>query len=201
MDLPQNEAAPSTEHNHGHIVALLLDALGARDEDTRTHSVRVSRLAVSLAKALGHDASMCRIAEQAALLHDLGKIGVPDGELTKPGSLSDAEWVSMRSHPEIGAEMLSSIPPLAEVARGIRHHHEHWDGTGYPDGLSGDEIPEAACIVALCEVYDSLTHDQPWREAWSQEKATEHIANLRGKAFAPAVADAFLREMTGCDSG
>jgi len=201
MDSPRNEGTQSTEQAREEMIRALLSALGTRDEDTRTHSVRVSHLGVSLARALGYDASKSRTAEEAGLLHDIGKIGVPDDALMKPGRLNDAEWHCVRSHPEIGAEMLSSIHFLAEVAQGIRHHHEHWDGTGYPDGLSGDEIPEAACIVALCEVYDSLTHDQPWREAWSQEKAAKHIANLRGKAFDPEMTDVFLRDVVGRENG
>lgn len=128
-------------------------------------------------------------------MHDLGKIGIPDGVLLKPGKLTLEEWQIMKTHPEIGAEILGgSDYPLLQMAHTIAlTHHEKWDGSGYPSGLSGADIPLVGRIVAVADVFDALTTERPYKHAWTVEQATEEIRSQAGRHFDPAVVDSFLR--------
>jgi PAS domain S-box-containing protein/putative nucleotidyltransferase with HDIG domain len=171
-------------------------AMDLRDEETENHTRRVTELTLSLAKSLGiKDNEMLHI-RRGALLHDIGKMGVPDNILLKEGELSEEEWVHMRRHPQFAYEMLQPIKYLRQSLAIPYCHHEKWDGTGYPRELSGVEIPMAARIFAIVDVWDAITSKRPYRKAWKKEKALAYIKEQSGKQFDPKVVDAFLR-MTG----
>ena len=131
-------------------------------------------------------------SEIAAHLHDLGKIGVPDQILHKPGPLDDAEWSIMREHPVWGARALEAIPEFRQAARAVRHHHERWDGTGYPDGLAGEAIPIGARVIAVCDAYEAMTSHRPYRPALAEPLARERVVAGTGSHFDPAVTWALL---------
>jgi putative nucleotidyltransferase with HDIG domain len=167
-------------------------ALDLRDKETEGHTQRVTRMTVDLARTFGlseHDLVNVR---WGALLHDIGKMGVPDGILLKPGALTDEEWVVMRKHPGLAYEMLSPIRYLHGALDIPYCHHEWWDGSGYPRGLKGDEIPLAARIFAVVDVWDALISDRPYRLAWAEGKALEHIQKGSGTHFDPHVVIKFL---------
>ena len=132
---------------------------------------------------------------QGALLHDVGKLGIPDSILLKPGKLTDDEWVIMQKHPIHAYEWLSPIEYLRPALDIPYCHHEKWDGSGYPRGLSGEAIPIAARIFGVVDVYDALTSDRPYRAAWSKEEVKKYLCEQSGKLFDPEVVDAFLRLM------
>ena len=127
-----------------------------------------------------------------ALLHDIGKIGIPDQILHKPGKLTEEEWEIMKKHPEYAFDVLSSIDYLSPSLDIPRYHHERWDGSGYPEGLEGEDIPLAARIFAVVDVWDALRSDRPYRKAWSDQKAREYLREQAGKEFDPRIVDAFL---------
>jgi putative nucleotidyltransferase with HDIG domain len=155
----------------------------ARDTYTAGHSRRVAASAIVIAKELGLSGHELLVVDQAALLHDIGKIGVPDAVLLKEGPLTAAEWVVMRSHPEEGARIIERLGYLDDVVPGIRHHHERMDGRGYPDGLLGDEIPLAARIIHVADALDAMTTKRLYREERSFEEALEEIRRGRGTDF------------------
>jgi len=165
-----------------------------RDDDTGQHTARVGTLSALIASALGLDATRVMLIELAAPLHDIGKIGVPDHVLLKPGALTLAERTIMQSHTTIGAEILGrSASPLLQLAREIALcHHERWDGLGYPAGLRGELIPLSARIVNAADTFDALINSRPYKKAWSQEEALREMRAQRGRQFDPAVLDAFL---------
>jgi putative nucleotidyltransferase with HDIG domain len=169
-------------------------AMNLRDQETEGegHTQRVTDLTLKLAQAMGlPDVELIHI-RRGALLHDIGKVGVADHILRKPGPLTEEEWVEMRKHPEFAYEMLASIRYL-QPALDIPHcHHEKWDGTGYPRGLKGEAIPIAARIFAVVDVWDAVTSDRPYRKAWSREKALEYIQEQSGKCFDPRVVEFFM---------
>ncbi|MCC6442090.1 MAG: HD domain-containing protein [Armatimonadetes bacterium] len=175
-------------------VAGLSSALELRDHETKGHSQRVTELTLILACALDiTDETELGHIRLGALLHDIGKIGVPDRILLKPGPLDDEEWEAMRKHPKYAYDMLSSISFLGP-ALGIPYcHHEKWDGTGYPRGLKGADIPLPARIFAVVDVWDALRSDRPYRKSWPEEKVREYIRSLSGTHFDPQVVEAFLR--------
>ena len=167
-------------------------AMDLRDRETQDHTLRVTAMAERLARAMGiGDADLVHI-RRGGLLHDIGKMGVPDSVLLKPGKLTDEEWVLMRQHPQFAHDMLAPIPYLRPAMDIPYCHHEKWDGTGYPRGLQGEQIPLAARIFTVVDVYDALTSDRPYRKAWSKKKTLEYIREQSGTHFDPAVADAFL---------
>jgi len=168
-------------------------ALEMRDRETAGHTERVTDLAVDLGRALGLPEDRLGDVRRGALLHDIGKMAVPDSILHKGERLTDAEWEIMRKHPEYAYRLLSSINYLAPALEIPYCHHERWDGRGYPRGLKGAEIPLAARIFAVIDVYDALTSDRPYRKAWAQEAAVEHIRSRAGIDFDPAVVDMFTR--------
>jgi PAS domain S-box-containing protein/putative nucleotidyltransferase with HDIG domain len=168
-------------------------ALDLRDKETEGHSRRVTEMAVKLARAFGLSESELVQVRWGALLHDIGKMGVPDGILHKPGPLTDVEWVSMKKHPTFAYELLSPVRYL-RLALDIPHyHHEKWDGTGYPHGLKGVQIPLVARIFAVVDVWDALNSDRPYRPAWEEEKVREHIRASSGAHFDPQVVEAFMQ--------
>ena len=165
-----------------------------RDDVTGKHAERVGILSFLVAQALGLPPDETRLLRRAAPLHDVGKIGIPDAILMKPGTLTPAEFEVMKSHTEIGGRILSgSQYPLLQVAREIAlYHHEKWDGSGYKPGMSGESIPLVGRIVAVADAFDSLTHERPYKPALPQDEAVEIINRDRGTHFDPDVADAFL---------
>jgi putative nucleotidyltransferase with HDIG domain len=168
-------------------------ALDLRDKETEEHTLRVTNLTLQLAQAIGVSDSALIHIRRGALLHDIGKMGIPDNILRKSGALSDEEWSMMRQHPRLAYEMLSAIVYLLPALDIPYCHHEKWDGTGYPRGLKGEEIPLAARIFAIVDVFDALTSDRPYRPAWTTKEAVEHIHEQAGIHFDPQVANAFLR--------
>lgn len=166
--------------------------LDLRDKETEGHSQRVTEMAMRLGRKLGLSESDLVHVRRGALLHDIGKMGIPDGILLKPASLTEDEWRIMRMHPVYAYEMLYPIEflrPALDIPYG---HHEKWDGTGYPRGLKGEQIPIAARIFALVDVWDALRSDRPYRKSWTEEQVIEHVQSLAGKHFDPAVVVAFV---------
>lgn len=165
-----------------------------RDNETGMHVVRMSKSCQNLALNLGYSADFADLILHASPMHDVGKIGIPDNILLKPGKLEGAEWEVMKSHVEIGAEILSNHPAeIIQLARKIAlTHHEKWDGSGYPNGLVGDEIPIEGRIAAICDVFDALTSERPYKEAWPVEKAVDLIREESGKHFEPRIVTEFL---------
>ena len=165
-----------------------------RDDSTGEHSYRVGKLASLLAQEFGCDEDTCYMIELAARLHDIGKIGVPDAILLKPDKLNDAEQHIMRTHTTVGAELLSksNIPHMQMAEEIARHHHEWWDGSGYPGNVSGSGIPLAARITAIADVFDALTHSRPYKVAWPVQAALDEIARLKARQFDPQLTDYFI---------
>ncbi|MGA7733350.1 MAG: HD domain-containing phosphohydrolase [Chloroflexia bacterium] len=168
-------------------------ALDLRDRETEGHTQRVTEMTVRLARTMGIDETALVQIRRGALLHDIGKMGIPDAILLKPGPLTDAEWAVMRLHPVYAYELLSPIAFLHPALDIPYCHHEKWDGTGYPRRLRGEGIPLAARIFAIIDVYDALRSDRPYRAAWPEEKVLHHIRSLAGTHFDPDVVDAFLK--------
>ena len=171
------------------VVRRLARAAEWRDEDTGAHVERIGILCERLALAAGFSATDAETLRHAAVLHDVGKIGVPDRVLLKPGRLDEEEWEIMKTHAEIGASMLAGSPsPLVQLGEEIaRTHHERWDGSGYPAGLRGEEIPLAGRICAICDVFDALRSRRPYKDAWTLDEAIAEIARQRGRHFDPAL--------------
>jgi ribonuclease P protein subunit RPR2 len=173
-------------------VTALASALETKDIGTRAHSQRVQRYAVELARVMGSPLASSAAAEYGFLLHDVGKIGIPDNVLRKPGPLDDDERALMQTHTVIGEQMLSGIPFLQGAGMQIvRSHHERWDGAGYPDGLVAQEIPLGARIFAVADTLDAMTNDRPYRPAGSWEEARAEIVAQSGRQFDPHVVEAF----------
>ncbi len=167
-------------------------ALDLRDRETEGHTQRVTDLTLRLAKAMGVPGEDMVHIRRGALLHDIGKMGIPDAILLKPASLTDEEWVIMKRHPVAAYKLLAPIAYLRPALDIPRYHHEKWDGTGYSQGLRGEQIPLAARIFAVADVYDALTSDRPYRAAWPAEKARAYIREQAGKHFDPRIVEAFL---------
>jgi len=167
-------------------------ALDLRDKETEGHTQRVTEMTVRLARALGLSEVELVHIRRGALLHDIGKMGIPDSVLLKPGPLTDEEWEVMRRHPVYAYEMLAPITYLTPALDIPYCHHEKWDGTGYPRGLKGETIPLAARLFAVVDVWDALNSNRPYRPAWPKEKVREHIQSLSGTHFEPRVVETFL---------
>ena len=170
----------------------LANALEAKDSYTRGHSERVAALGRRVASALGLAPSLVDVVGQAGLLHDIGKIGVPEAILRKPGALSPEEWHVMRAHPEIGAQIVAPFEFFEGAARAIRHHHERWDGSGYPDGLAREAIPLEARIVAVVDVFDALTSARSYRPALDRDAACAMLRQEAGHTLDETVVAALL---------
>jgi len=170
-------------------------ALDLRDKETEDHSQRVAEMTVNIARKMGMSQEELAHVRRGALLHDIGKMGISDAILLKPGQLTDEEWTIMHQHPFHAFKMLSPIEYLRPAVDIPYCHHEKWDGTGYPRGLKREEIPLAARIFAVADVYDALTSDRPYRKAWSREEALKHLRQEAGRHFDPQVVELFLKEM------
>jgi diguanylate cyclase (GGDEF)-like protein/putative nucleotidyltransferase with HDIG domain len=178
---------------HGEVVAALASALQERDRYTGEHSESVVEMAARVAQSMGLDAEEVSRVRTAALLHDIGKVGIPDEILHKPGPLDEREWELMRQHPAIGERILRAIPGLRGVARIVRHEHERWDGDGYPDGLKGEETPVGSRIILACDAYHAMTSDRPYRKAMAHSEAMEELTRNAGTQFDPQV----VQELVG----
>ena len=171
-------------------IETLNDAVEARDPYTAGHSQRVRRVAVAVGRALELSGEALEALETAALFHDIGKIGMPDSILTKTDRLTREEQALMREHVIRGAEIIDRFPPFRRAIPGILHHHERWDGRGYPDGLSGDDIPVEAAIIGLADAWETITSNRPYAAALSLSDALAEIRAGRGLQFSPVVVDA-----------
>ena len=190
----QLEAAyEELEITYDQTLTALMSALDARDRETEGHSTRVSRLACMLAEEIGLTGQQLKAIERGALLHDIGKIGISDTILHKPGKLTEGDWKMMRFHPDIGARIVEGIPFLKESLSIIRYHHERWDGSGYPTGLKEDEIPIQARIFAVADVFDALTSRRIYRSKSSAEEAIQYIKEQSGILFDPVIVEALTR--------
>lgn len=185
-------ARKQIEKNFKETISALAEAVEAKDAYTRGHCDRVARISVAIAKKVGMDTERCKELELAAILHDIGKIGVEEGVVGKLGPLSQNETRNMRHHPEIGARILSPLSSLHKVGLYVRNHHEHYDGTGYPDGLEGDEIPLPSRIILLADAFDAMTTDRPYREALTKKEAFQRISEGRGRQFDPRIVVLFF---------
>ena len=168
-------------------------ALDLRDKETEGHSKRVTEMTVEMARAAGITEPELIHVRRGALLHDVGKLGVPDAILLKPGKLTDEEWVIMKKHPQYSYEMLAPIEYLHPALEIPYSHHEKWDGTGYPEGLKGEQIPFLARLFAVVDVWDALRSDRPYRPAWPAERVIEHIKASSGTHFDPQAVDLLLK--------
>jgi putative nucleotidyltransferase with HDIG domain len=167
-------------------------ALELRDQETEGHSKRVTDLTMKFAYELGLNDEAIGNIMRGALLHDIGKMGIPDAVLNKPGKLTEDEWALVRKHPQDAYDMLSPIKYLRPALEIPYCHHERWDGAGYPRGLKGEEIPLAARIFAVVDVWDALTSDRPYRKAWPRVKAKEYMLSQAGKHFDPNIVEVFF---------
>jgi response regulator RpfG family c-di-GMP phosphodiesterase len=188
-----NEALHDIEESYQVTLEAMVTALDAREHETQAHSHRVREYTLRLGEQLGLKNEDLIQTGRGALLHDVGKIGVPDSILLKPGKLNEEEWVEMRKHPEIGYNILQSIDFLAPAAEIVLCHQERWDGKGYPNELAGMEIPLGARIFAIVDTMDAMTSDRPYRKALSFETALREIRACSGTQFDPHIAEAFLR--------
>ncbi|MDP9224321.1 MAG: HD-GYP domain-containing protein, partial [Actinomycetota bacterium] len=180
--------ASKLEAHYTETIETLVSALEARNPDTNAHAKRIPDLALGLASAMHLPSEFRRALRLGSILHDVGKIGVADSILLKPSSLSSDEWEIMRRHPEIGEKMLRSIDFIAPALPIVRHHHERWDGGGYPDGLAEENIPLGARIVAVCDSFDAMTSDRPYRAGLPIAAAVEEILRCSGSQFDPQCA-------------
>ena len=178
---------------HEGTVLMLASAAEAHDHTTGRHLQRVQEITEAIARELGYDDAGASALGMAAILHDIGKIRVPDSVLGSSNSLAEAEWVLMKQHTLWGAAFLSEQPGFELAASVARHHHERWDGDGYPDGLAGDAIPESALITTVADSFDAMTNNRPYRRGRPVEEAVREIQSCSGTQFSPRVVDALVR--------
>jgi putative nucleotidyltransferase with HDIG domain len=177
------------------VTSILVDAATPKDGYTAEHAVEVARLSRQVGRDLGFDEEGLEWLVHGALLHDLGKLGVADAILEKPGPLTDEERAAVERHPRIGAQMIEPIEPLFGAIPVVRHHHERPDGAGYPDGLEGEEIPLAARIVAAADAYDVMVRGRPYRPRSSPAQALRELSDGAGRQFDARVVEAFCRAL------
>ncbi len=172
--------------------AIIVDTLEARDAYTAHHSRRVAEMAIRFCAVLNIPPMQAEAIELTAAIHDIGKIGISDSTLTKAGKLNDEEWAEMKKHPSIGSDILLKAEKLENAAKGVLHHHERWDGRGYPDGISGQAIPLSARIIAICDSTDAMLSRRIYREALSAEECKEELRKNAGKMYDPELTPRFL---------
>ncbi|NMB53834.1 MAG: HD-GYP domain-containing protein, partial [Leptolinea sp.] len=163
------------------------------DEETKGHSDRVVEMAVKMAVEYGYKGEDLENFRNGAFLHDIGKMGVPDGILLKPGTLTEEEWVLMRKHPIFAYQLLKEIPFLKNAYEIPYYHHERWNGSGYPHGLKGEDIPLSARIFAVVDVWDALSNDRPYRKAWKPEEVKKYIEDNKEIQFDPQIVETFFK--------
>lgn len=196
LEMRVAEVVDALEKKKMEMLTRLAKVAEQRDSDTGAHISRIGRYSAALARRLGCDASFCRIMEMAAPLHDIGKVAIPDSILLARRQLTDEEWVIMKSHTVIGHAMLADADTehMVVAAEIARSHHERFDGTGYPDGLKGTDIPISARILAVVDVYDALTSRRPYKEPWPHEKARQYLVDQCGKQLDPELVHLFLAD-------
>ena len=190
---PEHDGAESViDPDQRDAVSALAVTLLERDRYTGEHSESVLEMVERVARGLGLDEDEIDRVKAAALLHDIGKVAIPDDILNKPGPLTDDEWKVMKDHTVVGERILRAIPGLGGVARIVRHEHERWDGSGYPDGLAGEDIPVGARIILACDAYHAMTSDRPYRTALSHAEAIKELTRGAGTQFDPAVVEVLV---------
>ena len=182
----------STERLFREMIEALADTIDAKDKYTRGHSHRVADYAWEISRRAGKSEQYQRDVYYMAQLHDIGKIGIPSSLINKNGKLTDEEYASMKQHTTIGSAILSHVNEMPELVSAARHHHERYDGKGYPDGLSGNDIPEKVRIIAVADAYDAMTSKRSYRDALPQDRVRHEIASGRGSQFDPVFADIML---------
>jgi len=187
------QAMEDLEHSYDVTLEALGDALDLKDSETEGHSKRVTAYTIALARAMGISPEEIKVIARGAFLHDIGKMAIPDEILRKPGKLTPEEQHVMREHCNRGYQMLRKIPFLSEAAEIVFSHQEHFDGSGYPNGIRGDTIPIGARIFAVADALDAITSDRPYRKAQSYDMAREEINRCAGTQFDPAVVEVFLK--------
>ncbi len=191
--------ATKLEHQYSVTLEALASALDAKDPYTQAHTSRIRDLASGMAAAMHLSAEEIRAVRLGAILHDVGKIGISDSILLKPAPLTDDEWAVMRTHPELGQGIMKNVEFVADALPIIRHHHERWDGTGYPDGFAGKEIPLGARIVAVCDAFDAMTTTRPYREGMSVDAGCDEILRCAGTQFDPYCAELLVDTIRDAD--
>ncbi|MBQ7863545.1 MAG: response regulator [Lachnospiraceae bacterium] len=189
------ERRKQVERLSNQIINALAESIDAKDSYTNGHSMRVAQYSVKIAERAGKNKAEQERIHYMGLLHDIGKIGIPDSIITKNSGLSDKEYYVTRKHPEIGAEILANISEMPDLGIGAKWHHERYDGTGYPDGLKGDEIPEEARIIAVADAYDAMASKRSYRDVLPQQVVYEEIKKGKGTQFDPVFADVMLALM------
>jgi putative two-component system response regulator len=189
------ETYEQLQETQAEMIRRLGHAVEFRDNETGFHVERISHYADRLAKEVGFSVARCQLLKDVSTIHDIGKIGIPDRILLKEGKLDEEEWVIMKQHAEIGAQLLEGNDSrLFKMARNItRYHHEKWNGSGYPEGLKGEKIPMEARILAVVDVFDALTSKRPYKKSWPVEQAFDELIKLSGSHFDPRLVDLFLR--------
>ncbi|CAN5481420.1 hypothetical protein BH10ACT11_BH10ACT11_00260 [soil metagenome] len=195
--VPGSAAQPVPRGADADVVIALAHALEERDRYTGEHSETVVDLTARVGEALGLDSAEVDELKTAALLHDIGKVGIPDAILHKPGPLDEREWEIMRQHPAIGERILRAIPGMGTIARVVRHEHERWDGGGYPDRLIGEQIPLGARIILACDAYHAMVSDRPYRKAMPHRAAIAELTDNAGSQFDPKVVEALVGYLFG----
>ena len=194
MDTRQQDGILNARQNDEHaILCALVTRLKILDAETLEHSERVVRLSLLLGREFGLNSTKTKSLKYGSLLHDIGKIGVPDSILRKPGRLTPVEWTKMREHPLVGWQILNGIDFLRGASLVVRQHHERWDGTGYPFGLQGNEIDRNARIFAVADAFDAMTSDRVYHAGKSFEAAATELRRCAGAQFDPEVVEAFTR--------
>jgi diguanylate cyclase (GGDEF)-like protein len=190
--LDQHKKSLRTEDSFQILDAMVI-AVDNKDRYTRKHSEDVTEYAIWIAEELGHSEEAIKTLRLAGLLHDVGKIGVPDDILRKPGKLTAEEYEIMQRHPALGGMIASAIPGMSQIVDGVRSHHERWDGKGYPDQFAGEDIPLLGRILAVADAFSAMTTDRPYRKGMAWEDALEEIRKNVGTQFDPTIARAFLK--------
>jgi HD-GYP domain-containing protein (c-di-GMP phosphodiesterase class II) len=175
------------------IVSALNNALEAKDPYTRGHSKRVSQMSWEIAKSLGLSPSKCEQVRLAGLFHDIGKIGISDCVLLKSGPLTNKEFQEIKQHPVLSFNILEPVDPFSKVLKGVLYHHENWDGSGYPEGLKGENIPLSASIIHVADSFDAMTSKRSYRNPMSSVKAMEEIKRMSGTYYCPEVVEHFCK--------
>jgi putative nucleotidyltransferase with HDIG domain len=189
------------EASHVSVIAALLGSLAAKDHTTQGHSAATMQHALAVAKALGLGPDEIAAVNLGALFHDIGKIGIPEQILRKPSALTAEEWAEMKTHPVIGANLIGEVPNLERIRPIVLAHHEHYDGSGYPNGLKADQIPLAAQIISVADTYEAMTSTRPYRSALDHDEAVAELRRVAGTQLNPIVVEAFIRQIETGASG
>jgi putative nucleotidyltransferase with HDIG domain len=183
------------EASHVSVIAALLGSLAAKERSAPGHSAATMQHALAVARSLGLGPDEVAAVNLGALFHDIGKIGIPEHILQKPSALTHEEWAEMKTHPVIGANLIGEVPNLEKIRPIVLAHHEHYDGTGYPNGLKGDEIPLPAQIISVADTYEAVTSTRPYRPALGHNEAVAELRRVAGSQLNPIVVEAFIRQL------